>query len=79
MAAHGWNRAALSRSPARDSPTTEDVVLGTGDYEGLQYTYHMEGVEHAYPWSISGTIEPGPRPMKAESDLETRRIAQRAP
>ena len=36
----------------------DGVMLGTGDYEGLQYTYHMEGVEHAYPWTITGTIEP---------------------
>ncbi|MFC2153732.1 hypothetical protein ACFLQ7_03780 [Actinomycetota bacterium] len=36
----------------------DGVMLGTGDYAGLQYTYHMEGIEHAYPWTITGTIEP---------------------
>lgn len=34
--------------------------LGSGDYEGLQFVYRMEGVEHTYPWEITGTIEPTP-------------------
>jgi len=36
----------------------EGVRVGTGDYEGLQFTYRIEGVEHTYPWTITGTIEP---------------------
>ncbi len=36
----------------------EGVRVGTGDYEGLQFTYRMEGVEHTYPWTITGRIEP---------------------
>jgi hypothetical protein len=36
----------------------EGVRVGTGDYEGLQFTYRMEGVEHTYPWTVTGTIEP---------------------
>lgn len=36
----------------------EGVRVGTGDYEGLQFAYRIEGVEHTYPWPITGTIEP---------------------
>jgi hypothetical protein len=36
----------------------EGVRVGTGDYAGLQFRYRIEGVEHAYPWEITGTIEP---------------------
>jgi len=36
----------------------EGVRVGTGDYEGLQFVYRIEGVEHTYPWTITGTIEP---------------------
>lgn len=36
----------------------EGVRVGTGDYERLQFTYRMEGVEHTYPWTITGAIEP---------------------
>lgn len=36
----------------------EGIRVGTGDYEGLQFAYRMEGVEHTYPWEITGTIEP---------------------
>lgn len=32
------------------------TLTGTGDYEGLQFTYRLEGTE--YPWTITGTIEP---------------------
>ena len=32
------------------------TLLGTGDYEGLQFTYLLEGVD--YPWTVTGTIEP---------------------
>ena len=30
------------------------VLVGTGEYEGLEYEMHWEGVE--YPWTITGTI-----------------------
>lgn len=36
----------------------EGVRVGTGDYEGLRFLYRIEGVEHTYPWPITGTIEP---------------------
>lgn len=36
----------------------DGIRVGTGDYEGLQFAYHMEGTEHTYPWPITGTIEP---------------------
>jgi hypothetical protein len=36
----------------------EGIRVGTGDYEGLQFIFQMEGVEHTYPWTITGTIEP---------------------
>lgn len=36
----------------------EGVRVGTGDYEGLQFVYRVEGIEHAHPWPITGTIEP---------------------
>jgi hypothetical protein len=36
----------------------EGVRVGTGDYEGLQFAYRIEGIEHTYPWPITGTIEP---------------------
>jgi hypothetical protein len=32
------------------------TLAGTGDYEGLQFTFHVEGVN--YPWDLTGTIEP---------------------
>jgi hypothetical protein len=32
------------------------TLVGTGDYEGLQFTYHTEGID--YPWELTGTIEP---------------------
>lgn len=34
----------------------EYTLLGTGDYDGLRYTYTLEGVD--YPWDLTGTIEP---------------------
>jgi hypothetical protein len=34
----------------------DGTLIGTGDYEGLQFSYHLEGVE--FPWDITGTIEP---------------------
>lgn len=36
----------------------EGTRIGTGEYEGLHFTYRIEGVEHTYPWTITGTIEP---------------------
>jgi hypothetical protein len=36
----------------------DGVRQGTGDYDGLQFTYHMEGIEHTHPWTVTGTIEP---------------------
>lgn len=30
------------------------VLVGTGEYEGLEYEVHWEGVD--YPWTITGTI-----------------------
>ncbi len=44
--------------PADGTVVQDGVMVGTGDYEGLRYTYHKEGIEHAYPWTITGTIEP---------------------
>lgn len=44
--------------PADGVVVQEGLMVGTGDYEGLQFDYRMEGIEHAYPWSITGTIEP---------------------
>ncbi|MDJ0959706.1 MAG: hypothetical protein QNJ88_03540 [Acidimicrobiia bacterium] len=32
------------------------TLFGTGSYDGLKFTYHVEGVD--YPWTITGTIEP---------------------
>jgi hypothetical protein len=32
------------------------TLLGTGDYEGLQFRYHVEGID--LPWTVTGTIEP---------------------
>lgn len=32
------------------------TLLGTGDYEGLQFKYHVEGID--MPWAVTGTIEP---------------------
>lgn len=32
------------------------TLIGTGDYEGLRFVCHAEGI--AYPWSMTGTIEP---------------------
>ncbi|MDJ0925423.1 MAG: SGNH/GDSL hydrolase family protein [Acidimicrobiia bacterium] len=32
------------------------TLLGTGNYEGLQFTYLLEGID--YPWTVTGTIEP---------------------
>jgi hypothetical protein len=32
------------------------TYLGSGDYAGLRFTQHMEGID--YPWSYTGTIEP---------------------
>ncbi len=32
------------------------TLLGTGDYEGLRFTYLLEGIN--YPWTVNGTIEP---------------------
>ncbi len=34
----------------------QGTLLGTGGYEGLQFTYQLEGV--GFPWTITGTIEP---------------------
>lgn len=36
--------------------TIDFTLIGTGDYEGLQFTYQVEGVN--YPWELTGTIEP---------------------
>jgi hypothetical protein len=33
------------------------TLIGTGDYEGLQFTYNVED-QGDYPWDITGTIEP---------------------
>ncbi len=30
------------------------TLLGTGDYEGLQFSFHTRGVD--YPWTVTGTI-----------------------
>ena len=32
------------------------TLLGTGDYEDLQFRYHVEGID--FPWTVTGTIEP---------------------
>jgi hypothetical protein len=32
------------------------TYLGTGDYEGLRYVEHLEGVD--FPWPLTGRIEP---------------------
>lgn len=36
----------------------DGVLLGEGDYDGLQYDTRWEGV--IYPWDVTGTIEPVP-------------------
>ena len=36
----------------------DGVLLGEGDYDGLQYDTHWEGT--IYPWDVTGTIEPVP-------------------
>lgn len=46
--------------PANGTVRQAGVLVGTGDYEGLQFSYRMEGHEHAYPWTISGTIQARP-------------------
>jgi hypothetical protein len=43
--------------PANGIVRQEGVMVGTGDYEGLQFSYRMEGREHTYPWPLSGTLE----------------------
>lgn len=32
------------------------TLIGTGNYDGLQFTFQMEGID--YPWELTGTIEP---------------------
>ena len=32
------------------------TLTGTGDYDGLQYTFNLYGL--AYPWDLTGTISP---------------------
>ncbi len=34
----------------------QGTLIGTGDYEGLQFTYRLQGTE--FPWDITGTIQP---------------------
>ncbi len=36
----------------------DGLYIGSGDYEGLQYRQHVEGVN--FPWTITGTIEASP-------------------
>ena len=32
------------------------TLLGSGDYDGLKYTYNLTGTDH--PWDLTGTISP---------------------
>ena len=32
------------------------TYLGSGDYEGLRFVQHLEGID--YPWEYTGTLEP---------------------
>ncbi len=44
--------------PAEPARIVEDGVrIGTGDYEGLRFAYHVESVPEGYPWPITGTLE----------------------
>lgn len=35
----------------------DGVRVGGGEYEGLSFTYHVEGTAEGYPWEMSGTID----------------------
>lgn len=44
---------------AGDADHLHDIdytLTGTGDYDGLQYTFNLSGL--AYPWDLTGTISP---------------------
>jgi hypothetical protein len=43
--------------PGQHSRVVEDGVrVGTGDYEGLAFHYHVDS-DTAYPWVVTGTLE----------------------
>ncbi len=51
-------RMAITISPTGPATIVEDLAfVGSGDYEGLRYTNHVEGLANDYPWPITGTIE----------------------
>ena len=33
--------------------------VGTGDYDGLRFAYHVDGTSAGYPWPITGTLDRG--------------------
>ena len=52
----GEGTTTWTRTDPEHLHSIDHTLLGTGDYEGLQLTYHVEGVD--YPWDLTGTIEP---------------------
>ncbi len=54
-----WEGTSTFGEGAADDEHFHDVtytLLGTGDYDGLEFVFHMEGFEH--PWPLEGTISP---------------------
>jgi hypothetical protein len=51
---------AMTITAVAGAPATiveDGVRAGSGDYDGLTFTYHVTGTALGYPWEISGTID----------------------
>ena len=53
-----WSGDWAGEITADDIHIIDGLYLGAGDFEGLQYRQHIEGVSH--PMTTTGTIEPAP-------------------
>ena len=54
-----WEGTSTFGEGAADDQHFHDVtytLLGTGDYDGLEFVFHLQGVE--LPWPLEGTISP---------------------